>query len=575
MSVIKKLVLLVFLPLFITISIYLEQEKHHAIDQSKRILDQTMRGKLREISSQLHVNMLFHQERVETLAKLLGEKSDLQQQEFFIKTYMDSSDDLIELIFMDKNSIEITRFNRYHVVQNKGERFYFEQAFYTYPLLHQQAFIGNFRISGDTGEVLFDIATLVKDKYSGEPIGVLKATYSGKKSLRILKAYSDRYLTIGTINRTTQTKLAHFGTSETIATEAIIAGNIAHIYTSNMPLSNEIITHYIVASKTILEQKVQQINERHRLYYLYFILVFIILFVIFYFYMRTLQKAVTQITATTRKFSADKNLLFYQSNDEVENLKRSITLLDRALETSKEQEMILAQQSKMAAMGEMLGNIAHQWRQPLNLLSVEKDLLIEDYYDATLDDGKIDKYNKKVTDSLSYLSQTIDDFRNYFAPDKSCTHFNLLRAVVRVKNIIEPSLKHHKITLHIHEPTKPLEVDGYENEFIQVVINLIHNAQDAIIGSKITQGIIAVTLQDANEHALILIDDNGGGIAPDILDKIFDPYFSTKFKSQGTGIGLYMSKMIIEKNMHGTLQATNTKHGARFTITLKKGKKDE
>ena len=235
---------------------------------------------------------------------------------------------------------------------------------------------------------------------------------------------------------------------------------------------------------------------------------------------------------------------------------------------TRRQEQMLIQQSRLAAMGEMIGAIAHQWRQPLTGLGA---ILIN--LEDAMEFGELDatRMREKVEQGetlLAYMSQTIDDFRNFFRPDRDMEPFDLCAACGGAMQLVEAQLDHHDITLSLRTDETPRTVRGYPNEFKQVLINLISNAKDAILQRE-SSGRITLTCATAAEGYAVAVCDNGGGIAPELIDKLFDPYFTTR--PTGTGLGLYMAKMIIETSMHGTLRVHNTAEGVCFTITLPVG----
>ena len=232
---------------------------------------------------------------------------------------------------------------------------------------------------------------------------------------------------------------------------------------------------------------------------------------------------------------------------------------------------MLAHQSKLAAMGEMLGNISHQWRQPLSTISTivtgikaQRDLGIKD---DTLEKESLEKINKHI----QYLSQTIDDFSNFFKPHKEAKEFGLANMINKTVELVDAQLKSKNITL-----VKDIEdsnVFSLENELIQVLINLFNNARDELV--KIDEEkYIFVSSKINDENIEISVKDNAGGINEDILDRIFEPYFTTKMKSQGTGIGLFMSEEIIVKHLNGEIFVQNIEFnyngkdykGAEFNI---------
>jgi len=214
-------------------------------------------------------------------------------------------------------------------------------------------------------------------------------------------------------------------------------------------------------------------------------------------------------------------------------------------------------------MGEMIGSIAHQWRQPLNTLNVNIENLEFDYEDKLIDKEFLDKFILEQTKILHYMSKTIDDFRNFFRIDKQKTDFSVKKAIENSINIQLPELKKYDISLDIHGDD--FIINGFENEFLQVIMNLISNAKDAIVHNNQNNGKIDISLQKNQ----VIIKDNAGGIPLDIIDRIFEPYYTTKEQGKGTGMGLYMSKMIIENNMDGKISVSNSKNNeAIFRIKL-------
>ena len=272
----------------------------------------------------------------------------------------------------------------------------------------------------------------------------------------------------------------------------------------------------------------------------------------------------TRLSEDTNDVSLNelKNMI----NDVIENLEYRIK---NEIEQRLSQEQILIQQSKLAAMGEMIGNIAHQWRQPLAQISA-----IHMNMKVTFDFNKFDKnyLNDKIKEAnklTSYMSQTIDDFQNFFKPQGEKEIFSIEQACKDAYNIIDSSLKYHNIEIDfdLKEDTNIL---GYKNEFSQVILNILSNAKDVLIERKIKNPKINVEIKNGDKYSIVKISDNAGGVKNDIIDKIFDPYFTTRHKTQGSGIGLYMAKNIIERNMLGFINVKNIENGALFTIKVLK-----
>lgn len=243
--------------------------------------------------------------------------------------------------------------------------------------------------------------------------------------------------------------------------------------------------------------------------------------------------------------------------------------IEKAVEKNRKQEKLLMQQAKMAEIGSMLESIAHQWRQPLNILGLSMTRLsLSCAIDGKSESGKVIEIAEA---QIEYMSQTIDDFRNFFKQDRSQIPVNISALVSEVETLLGPLLVRKKIKI-IREIDPNIEVLVYPNELKQVVINMVNNAREAIEQHRGGERLIYIRCISDERYCTIAIEDTGGGIDASIIDKIFDPYFTTKFESQGTGIGLYMAKTIIEKHFLGKLSVYNTRKGACFEIRLNRGK---
>lgn len=255
-------------------------------------------------------------------------------------------------------------------------------------------------------------------------------------------------------------------------------------------------------------------------------------------------------------------------------IKLDITNEIRQNKQLQEKEKLLAQQSKMAAMGEMLENIAHQWRQPLSIISTLATGIIVNKELGKVDEEDEIKKLDDINNSVQYLSETIDDFRDFFKPNKEKDTFNLKNTYKRALKI--SSSKFKTLNIDVIEDLIDINIYSLENEIIQVIMNILNNAKDVLESKKEQERLIFVTSYIHDKNAILKIQDNGGGIPTQIIDKIFEPYFTTKHKSQGTGIGLYMSYEMISKHINGNLSVTNVQYtynniaykGACFTIEI-------
>ncbi len=277
-----------------------------------------------------------------------------------------------------------------------------------------------------------------------------------------------------------------------------------------------------------------------------------------------LEKRVQERTVDLEKANSSLN----EKSKELSELNKTLdNKVKKEIERREEQEQMLLQQSRLAAMGEMVGNIAHQWRQPLNALSI-----IIQNIDLSYRIGKLNEefMKKSIDESLhltTMMSKTIDDFRNFFSPNKKKKNFLLHESLDSSLQLIGSTFKNYNIKVE-RDIQKDLKVFGFPNEFSQALLNILSNAKDALIEKRVLRPKVIVSLKQEGKYGKISICDNAGGINDDIIVKIFEPYFTTKEQGKGTGIGLYMSKMIIEQNMKGKIFAKNIEKGVEFIILI-------
>ena len=239
----------------------------------------------------------------------------------------------------------------------------------------------------------------------------------------------------------------------------------------------------------------------------------------------------------------------------------------RALEELADKERMLLQQGRLAALGEMISNIAHQWRQPLNELGLIVQELPMMYDQGNFTREYLRASVARFMKVLSHTSKTIDDFRNFFKPDKERTPFRVKDEVDKTLTLIEESFRHLQITVTVKMASDPIVI-GHPNEFSQVLLNILFNARDAFLERKVAEREVEIEVSNEDKNAVVTVSDNAGGIPEEIMTKIFDPYFTTRGPEKGTGIGLYMSKIIIEKNIPGRLSVRNSDRGAVFRIEV-------
>jgi signal transduction histidine kinase len=247
------------------------------------------------------------------------------------------------------------------------------------------------------------------------------------------------------------------------------------------------------------------------------------------------------------------------------------------MEENKRKDNMIAEQSKLASLGEMIGNIAHQWRQPLSAISTSASSLSVQHEMGILDPKDVSPALGKIVEKTQFLSQTIEDFRHFIEGKKESVEFVISSAVDSALSVVDSSIANHHVQVK-KEYKDIIFVTNYKNEFIQGLLNIINNAKDALDDGirPIDERFLLIKVEKVDNNAVITFQDNAGGIKEEILSKIFEPYFTTKHQSQGTGLGLYMTYKIITESMHGTLVGENTDfeyegksyHGAKFTIEI-------
>jgi signal transduction histidine kinase len=254
-----------------------------------------------------------------------------------------------------------------------------------------------------------------------------------------------------------------------------------------------------------------------------------------------------------------------RTNEHKERLKNA---LDRSESEIEYQKAMLFQQSKLAAMGEMIDNIAHQWRQPLNMLGVIVQDVEYAYASGRVDKEYIGTMTSESMEQIIFMSQTIEDFRNFIKPDQKNIPFDLNQPVAESLELLAGMFDSHHITIDVQYSENSLDIFGSASEMKQVMINLLQNARDALMQNNSDNPTIIIRIFGDDNYGAITLQDNGGGIPHDVIERIFEPYFTTKEEGKGSGIGLYMSYTIIRTKMGGTIGVSNVEGGTLFTITL-------
>lgn len=264
-----------------------------------------------------------------------------------------------------------------------------------------------------------------------------------------------------------------------------------------------------------------------------------------------------------------KNVELVNANNDLKVLKENLEKrIEIAIEENRKKDLLLLAQSRQAAMGQMMGFIAHQWRQPLNSVGVIVQNISDSFEYDELSEEKLRRDTNNIMDQLQFMSQTISDFRNFFKPDKEKIEFDVNTMIMKIVNFMEKGFSNNNIKLKL-ELDKNCLAMGYPNEYSQVVLNILNNARDALKENlDLKEKYISISSELADGKSVVKIFNNASVIDEKKLTKIFNPYFTTKESTGGTGLGLYMSRTIIEEHMNGTIEAENKDDGVVFTITI-------
>ncbi len=312
---------------------------------------------------------------------------------------------------------------------------------------------------------------------------------------------------------------------------------------------------------------------------IYFVLIILLIVIVISYFVSNQINNSFQIYKS--KIERNKEELEEKVDEKTKQLKDLNEQLEekiaKRIKELKEKDKILSQQSKMVALGEMIGNIAHQWRQPLSTISTAASGLKVKKEMNILTDEDIIEFSDGIVKNAKYLSQVIEDFKNYIKNEKEKVHFKIEVAIENALNIFDSSIHNHNLQI-IKKYKKDIELHNYKNELIQVLVVILNNAKDALKKKQKDDEdrIIFISTDTIANKAVITIEDTAGGIDENIINKVFEPYFTTKNKEQGTGLGLYMAYQIVVESMKGNIRVENTSNnyndknyiGAKFTITL-------
>ena len=266
--------------------------------------------------------------------------------------------------------------------------------------------------------------------------------------------------------------------------------------------------------------------------------------------------------------SDKQQLQVIKLNEELDSYKNHLEeKVEQEIAKRKEKEKMLLQQSKLAAMGEMMDAVAHQWKQPINIINMQVDMITYDFEDGLINQEYIDEFQKKVSNQVQHMTSTLNEFRNFFRPNKQPEEFDVREMVDKVLFLVKDEFLKNKITVNVNV-VKNFTLLGIENEFKHLILNIINNSKDAFNEKDTKNRAIDINIVCDEYSKRIEIQDNAGGIPQDVIADIFKANVTTKEEGKGTGIGLYMSSQIAQKH-NGSLSVKNSNGGAKFVFEQK------
>jgi signal transduction histidine kinase len=493
--------------------------------------------------------------------------------DFLFYTLMQENKEYMQLRFLDKEGVEQLRFDRkaygevaYKIalLQDKASRYYFTK---TLSLKNNEIFFSKIDFNMEKGEIEKPYIPVLR---IATPVYIKKEL----KGILIINIFIDKFMQMLTsspiydiliINPSgylikkdneyyDKTKHINELFHEDIVKVILQTQDRSIIFNKNILIKKERInnqTIYIIyKSKTQMLNKLKNDNIK--------MTVIILIFTIFL--------SIPFAFLLTRPINDMFEIVIKQSD----KLHEIATTLDIKVEEetlkNAKKDRLLQHQSKMAELGDMIGNIAHQWKHPLTRLSLLlQNLKLYKNKNKLTDDIFFDSLVKS-NEQIDFMSKTIDNFKNFYKTDRDKNKFKIKESLNDVLKIIGTVLEHNNIRISMFD-NKNIKIFGIKNQFSQVLLNLIVNAKDALVENKINNPKILIKISQKNNKNIILIEDNAGGINKDIIDYIFNPYFTTK-KEKGTGIGLYLCRTIIEDEMGGKINVFNTQNNTCFKITL-------
>jgi signal transduction histidine kinase len=484
--------------------------------------------------------------------------------DFLFYTIMEENKDYMQFRYINSNGDEVLRFDRkaygqiaYKVayLQNKKDRYYYTK---TSKLKEGEVFISKIDLNIENGKVqephVYVLRVSTPIYIHGVYKGILIVNIFMEQFLKVfqLSPIYNIYL----LNKNGKFIKNGFDLDKNLLDTILHTKDETILYENNLYIKKFFVGNeplfLIYKAKETMIKKIRQNDTKMAIVILLFAIIISIPFA--YILSRPAKKAFD---------------IIIKEGDELHDLALNLDkkIEEETLKNAKK-DRLLQHQSKLAELGDMVGNIAHQWRHPLTRLSLILQNLKAYKKKNKLTNEMFDKSMQDSIEQITFMSDTIENFKNFYRTDQKKSNFYISKVIDDIMKIIGFGLHHNNIKLNINDP-KNIQIYGIKNELIQVIINLIINAKDALVENSITDAKIDINIYENENNICIDVCDNALGISKDIINEIFNPYFTTK-NEKGTGIGLYLSKTIIEEHYSGKILVQSDKNGTTFTILLPK-----